>query len=82
VAAVAEYPTVSVAAAVIRDEDDEPVADSPHLQGLIEVWCSEHGALTDWLSDLPITRDRARRTAAAHAVEAHDNLVDAVGWVR
>jgi hypothetical protein len=81
---VADYPTVSVDAAVIRDEEGKALdgKHGVHLEGLIEVWCSQCGELTDWLSDMPATRDRARRTAAAHAAATHDNLVDAVGWVR
>jgi hypothetical protein len=79
-----DYPIVSVAEALIRDGDGKPLPGKARgpLDGLIEAWCSECGELTDWLSDTPAARGPAIRIAAAHAAEVHDNLVDAVGWVR
>lgn len=58
------------------------VGKAPHGSDLIDASCSECGDLTEWETDEPVTRDRLRRTAARHAEEAHEGLVDAVGWVR
>lgn len=49
---------------------------------LIEATCSECGDLTEWHTDDDTSRIVVIRVAAQHSIDKHDNLVDAVGWVR
>lgn len=52
------------------------------MTDLLHVSCSRCGPVTDYDDDRPEVRTRLQQLARQHADEAHDGLVEALGWAR
>ena len=72
-------PRVAVEHPRVRWCDDDPLVT---MTELLHVTCSECGDVTDYDDNRPSAKERLIGIARAHANEAHEGLVDAVGWVR
>lgn len=85
-----DYPVVSVEQPVITVDDLQAGADTSYVgtaKPWVDVTCSEHGLIDGfYLTAHPFVEQidaawaRARRVAKRHAADAHDDLVDRVGW--
>lgn len=72
-------PRVAVEHPRMRWCDDDPEVE---MTDMLWVTCSECGAITDYDDARPSAKERLSGVARAHALEVHDGLVDAVGWIR
>lgn len=76
---MSERPLVTIGHPTIpSDTPDDPEQGSVEVPEALVLTCSEHGDLTDWVS-IP-QRAHLRYLARAHAIEVHDEQVDAKGW--